>query len=331
MQKSILLEKLRDWMWQSPIPAALNREQQKSWFDQLGQDTLLIGFARRFAPYKRATMLFADPDRLARLLNQPGRPVVLVFSGKAHPADEKGIELIQEVIKYSLDPRFFGRIFFVEDYSLAVSRLLVQGCDVWLNTPRRPYEASGTSGEKVPVNGGINLSISDGWWVEGADGHNGWTIGPDTMDGDLQKEQNDYSDAESLYTLLEEEVLPLYFDRGGKGLPQGWITMAKRSLRTLTAQYSTGRMVREYVDKIYLPTARHGGQAAGDGSPPRRMDREYCGPLQRSAPGRNPHRRAGGRHTVLRQAAERQRASEQRRTFFGGTARTAGHRPHRRH
>lgn len=260
MQKSILLEKLRDWMWQSPMPAALNREQQKSWFDQLGQDTLLIGFARRFAPYKRATMLFADPDRLARLLNQPGRPVVLVFSGKAHPADEKGIELIQEVIKYSLDPRFFGRIFFVEDYSLAVSRLLVQGCDVWLNTPRRPYEASGTSGEKVPVNGGINLSISDGWWVEGADGHNGWTIGPDTMGGDLQKEQNDYSDAESLYTLLEEEVLPLYFDRGGKGLPQGWITMAKRSLRTLTAQYSTGRMVREYVDKIYLPTARHGAE-----------------------------------------------------------------------
>lgn len=255
IQKETLLENLRDWMHQSTLASTLSREQRKTWFSHLGPDTLVIGFARRFAPYKRATMLFADPDRLARLLNQAGRPVVLIFSGKSHPADEKGIDLIQEVVKYSQDPRFFGRIFFVEDYSLAVSRLLVQGCDVWLNTPRRPYEASGTSGEKVPVNGGINLSVSDGWWVEGADGRNGWTIGPDTVDGEILNEQNDYADAESLYALLEEQVLPLYFERGDDSLPRGWIAMAKRSLRTLTAQYSTGRMVREYVDHIYLPTA----------------------------------------------------------------------------
>lgn len=261
-QKEILLENLRDWMRNSAQRSVLNRAQRKTWLERLTPDALVIGFARRFAPYKRATMLFADPDRLARLLNQPHRPVVLIFSGKAHPADEAGINLIQEVIEYSQDSRFFGRIFFVEDYSLAVSRQLVQGCDVWLNTPRRPYEASGTSGEKVPVNGGINLSVSDGWWVEGADGLNGWTIGPATLNGDLRNGQGDYADAESLYCLLEEQVMPLYFERGADGLPRRWIAMGKRSLRTLTAQYSTGRMVREYVDRIYLPAAHRGAELA---------------------------------------------------------------------
>ncbi|MCH5277164.1 MAG: alpha-glucan family phosphorylase [Desulfovibrionaceae bacterium] len=264
-QKQALLDQLRVWTQNSAVATNVNRDQAKHWMDRLTPDTLVIGFARRFAPYKRATMLFADPDRLARLLDQAGQPVVLVFAGKAHPADEKGIDLIQEVVHHSLDPRFFGRIFFVENYSLAISRLLVQGCDVWLNTPRRPYEASGTSGQKVPVNGGINLSISDGWWVEGADGSNGWTIGPVTLNDELKDEQSDYSDAESLYSLLEDQVIPRYFDRDSHGLPKRWIATAKNSLRTLTAMYGSGRMVREYVKDIYLPTARRGAELAADG------------------------------------------------------------------
>lgn len=258
VQKNAMLEFLRDHIQKSSAFSTLGRTQRKMWLDNLSSDALIIGFARRFAPYKRATMLFADPGRLARLLGQPGKPVILLFSGKAHPADVKGIDLIQEVYDHSLDPRFQGRIFFIEDYSLAISRLLVSGCDVWLNTPRRPYEASGTSGEKVPVNGGINLSISDGWWVEGADGKNGWVIGPQVIGGVLNDDQNDYADAESLYALLEDQVLPQYFDRGEDLIPHSWINMSKRSLVTLTARYSTARMVNDYVRQIYIPAARQG-------------------------------------------------------------------------
>ncbi len=258
LQKASLLQFLREYTQKSTIFTSLDRAQRKVWLDNLSSDALVIGFARRFAPYKRATMLFADPDRLARILNQPGRPVVLLFSGKSHPADIKGIDLIQEVINAARDPRFLGRVFFIEDYSLNISRQLVGGCDVWLNTPRRPYEASGTSGQKVPVNGGINLSISDGWWVEGANGKNGWIIGTQFKQGELNLDQNDYADAESLYALLEEQVLPLYFEHGADFLPHGWIAMAKNSLRTLTAQYSSSRMVREYADSIYLAAAANG-------------------------------------------------------------------------
>jgi len=219
------------------------------------QEALVIGFARRFAPYKRASLIFADPDRLAKILNNPRQPVILIFAGKAHPADQAGIDLIKEVMGYVNDPRFRGRIFFIEDYCLAVSRGLVQGCDVWLNNPRRPYEASGTSGQKLPVNGGLNLSISDGWWCEGycedARNNNGWTIGPIVRDELPMDGQADYSDAESLYTLLEDEVVPLFFERTLSALPHSWIAMAKNSLRTLTAQYSSDRMVRDYFEQSY--------------------------------------------------------------------------------
>ncbi len=256
IQKQVLLDALRVRLPQCSAYAKLTEEQREEWLSRLNTDSLVIGFARRFAPYKRATMLFGAPDRLEHILSGENRPVIIVMAGKAHPADGKGIELIEEVVRWSLDPRFFGKIFFVEDYNLELSHLLSRGCDVWLNTPRRPYEASGTSGEKVPVNGGINLSISDGWWVEGDDGSNGWTIGP-KADLDLSSvEQNDYADAESLYTLLEDKVIPLYFQHGQDGIPHAWLDMARRSLKTLTAKYSCRRMVRDYMDQLYTPTAR---------------------------------------------------------------------------
>lgn len=255
-QKEALLDALRDqvpaFMRKYGIQPGLRKKIQ----DNIRPDALIIGFARRFAPYKRATLLFADPDRLARLLSQVGRPVVIVFAGKSHPADQAGIELIQQVIRYAQDERFLGRIFFIEDYSLAVSRVLSQGCDVWLNTPRRPHEASGTSGEKVPVNGGINLSISDGWWCEGYNRENGWTIGP-VIENELpSSDQNDYTDAEALYTLLEDSVVPLYFEYGGDGLPHRWITTSKNSMQSLTAMYSCHRMIKDYIRGYYAPAAQ---------------------------------------------------------------------------
>lgn len=257
-QKQALIDALRERLPQCTAYSDISGEERTKWLSSLTQNTLIIGFARRFAPYKRATMLFADPDRLARLLNDPERPTVIVMAGKAHPADSKGIELIEEVVHWSRDPRFYGKIFFVENYNLEVSRLLARGCDVWLNTPRRPHEASGTSGEKVPVNGGINLSISDGWWVEGADGKNGWTIGPKATYATLSAEQNDYADADSLYQILENDVVPLFFQRDADALPHGWIAVSKNSLQSLTAMYGCRRMVRDYMEKIYIPAARRG-------------------------------------------------------------------------
>ncbi|MFR8054929.1 MAG: alpha-glucan family phosphorylase [Bilophila wadsworthia] len=215
-----------------------------------------MGFARRFAPYKRATLLFADLDRLARIVGNAERPVIFVFSGKAHPADTQGIDMLQEVIRHMLDPRFFGKIFFIEDYNLAVSRLMVQGCDVWLNTPRRPYEACGTSGQKVPVNAGVNLSISDGWWCEGYNGENGWTIGPAVTREYLCGEQSDYDDAGFLYALLEEKIVPLYFERNFEGMPHDWLLTVRQSMQSLIARFSSNRMVREYLNDYYIPAAQ---------------------------------------------------------------------------
>ena len=255
-QKEALLDDLRRRIPEFIQKFHLASEDRKRMEAMLKPDTLIIGFARRFAPYKRATLIFADPDRLARILNNANRPVVLVFSGKAHPADEAGINLIQEVLRMCRDERFLGRIFFIENYSLSVSRIMAQGCDVWLNTPRRPHEASGTSGMKLPVNGGINLSISDGWWCEGYNRQNGWTIGPVVSTELPSSEQNDYADAESLYSLLENAVVPLYFERDEAGLPQEWISTSKRSLKSLTAMYSSNRMLNDYIRQFYLRAAR---------------------------------------------------------------------------
>nr|MCR5562850.1 alpha-glucan family phosphorylase [Desulfovibrio sp.] len=252
-QKEELLNFLRHSIFDFAKKFGLTDKEAKSMGRLLKPDTLLIGFARRFAPYKRATLLFADPDRLERIISDPKKPVCFVFAGKAHPADEAGNDLIQRVIQLSREPRFLGRIFFIENYDLSISRLLSQGCDVWLNTPRRPYEASGTSGMKLPVNGGINLSISDGWWCEGYNRKNGWTIGPVVKLELPTDDQNDYEDAESLYTLLEDEVIPLYHDTDKNGLHAHWIALSKRSLKSLTAMYSSNRMLRDYVKQAYLP------------------------------------------------------------------------------
>ena len=254
-QKEALLDVLRDNVPAYMRKYGINPILRKRLMANIRPDALVIGFARRFAPYKRATLLFADPDRLERLISQVDRPVIFVFAGKSHPADHAGIELIQQVIRYSQDERFLGKIFFIEDYSLAVSRVLSQGCDVWLNTPRRPHEASGTSGQKVPVNGGINLSISDGWWCEGYNRQNGWTIGPVITTALPSEDQNDYTDAEALYTLLEDSVVPLFFEYGSDGLPHRWITTSKNSMQSLTAMYSCHRMIKDYIHGYYGPAA----------------------------------------------------------------------------
>ncbi len=219
----------------------------------LSLDTLTIGFARRFATYKRAYLIFRDIDRIARLVNDPLRPVQLVFAGKAHPQDEPGKQILQQVARLSRDKRFIGKVVFVEDYDIKTCRHLIQGVDVWLNTPRRPLEASGTSGQKVVLNGGLNLSILDGWWAEAYDGTNGFAIG--SGETHSSTETQDERDTESLYRVLEEELVPLYYDRNANGLPHRWLTRMKRSIRTLGWRFSADRMVMDYVRHCYLPAA----------------------------------------------------------------------------
>jgi starch phosphorylase len=221
--------------------------------DTLDPDALTIGFARRFATYKRANLIFRDPERLRRILLDPQRPMQLVFSGKAHPADRPGQELLRTVFQSSLSPDLRQRIVFVEDYDINVGRHLVQGVDVWLNTPRRPQEASGTSGQKVLLNGGLNLSILDGWWAEAYDGLNGFAIGDGTTH--VSPEEQDRRDAESLYRVLEEQVVPLYYDRDDHGVPHGWVARVKQSLRTLGWRFNTDRMLMDYTRECYLPAA----------------------------------------------------------------------------
>jgi starch phosphorylase len=219
----------------------------------LSQEILTIGFARRFATYKRSTLILHDLRRLAALLSDPKRPIQLVFAGKAHPKDEPGKQLLQEVARLSHDPRFAGRVVFIEDYDINVARHLVQGVDVWLNTPRRPLEASGTSGMKVVLNGGLNLSVLDGWWAEAYDGSNGFAIG--RGETHASAEVQDLHDAQALYDTLEKEVIPLYYTRDDDGLPRAWIARMKRAIRTLGWRFNADRMVMDYVRHCYLPAA----------------------------------------------------------------------------
>lgn len=215
---------------------------------------LTIGFARRFTPYKRPDLVFRDPDRLAAILNATRQPVQLVFAGKAHPADEGGRHALQRVYRHALDPRFAGRVAFVDDYDLHVAHFLVQGCDAWLNNPRRPLEASGTSGMKACVNGVLNISIGDGWWPEAFDGTNGWLIDPGLASDDA--EAQDAADAAALYRLLEDEVVPAFYDRDEDGLPRRWIAMVRRAMTTVGPRFSTARMLKDYVTQMYLPLLR---------------------------------------------------------------------------
>jgi len=216
-------------------------------------NVLTLGFARRFATYKRATLLFRDMDRLARILTNPEHPVQLIFAGKAHPADEGGKKLIQDIYLKARDPRFGGRIAFVEDYEMGLAGLLVAGVDVWVNNPRYPLEASGTSGMKASANGVPNFSILDGWWIEGwQEGNtNGWGIEPSKLEGDAQDE----AEANMMYEMLEQQVVPLYYQRDADGLPHGWINLAKEAIRTVAPRFSARRMLIDYVETLYGPAA----------------------------------------------------------------------------
>ncbi|TNF38252.1 MAG: alpha-glucan family phosphorylase [Deltaproteobacteria bacterium] len=217
---------------------------------------LTIGFARRFATYKRATLLLRQQDRLRALLTDEHRPVQLVFAGKAHPQDVPAKELIKDLVHFARDPAIRRRLVFVEEYDMGVARHLVQGVDVWLNNPRRPKEASGTSGMKVVPNGGLNLSVLDGWWAEAYDGGNGWAIGAGELYDDV--EQGDDIESRILLNLLEEQVIPEFYGRGPDGLPRRWIARMKHSMKGLTFFFSTDRMVLEYAEKLYLPATRAG-------------------------------------------------------------------------
>ena len=219
----------------------------------LSLDALTIGFARRFATYKRANLILHDFEALASLVNDPQTPIQFVFAGKAHPRDRPGKEILQQLARLGRDPRFAGKVLFIEDYDINVGRHMVQGVDVWLNNPRQPLEASGTSGQKAVLNGGLNLSVLDGWWAEAYDGKNGFAIGGGATHSVV--ETHDRRDAESLLRVLRDEVIPLYYDRDVDGLPRAWLTRVKRAIRTLGWRFSAGRMVADYVTESYIPAA----------------------------------------------------------------------------
>jgi glycogen phosphorylase len=220
----------------------------------LDPNALTLGFARRFATYKRAHLLFTDEDRLARLLWHPTRPVQVVFAGKAHPADRPGQRVIQDLWQKSRSDKFRGRIFVIEDYDMRIGRFLVDGVDVWLNNPRRPLEASGTSGMKAAANGVPSVSVLDGWWDEGHDGDNGWAIG--TREQNPDEGAQDYADAMSLYDVLEREVVPSYFERSPSGVSITWVKRMRAAMRSSLYRFSTHRMLEEYAQRMYQPALR---------------------------------------------------------------------------
>ena len=217
----------------------------------LNPNALTIGFARRFATYKRATLIFRDLERITQILSDAGKPVQLIFAGKAHPADKEGQELIKFINEISMKPQFKGKVFFLEDYSIGMSRYLISGVDVWLNNPRRPMEASGTSGQKASVNGVINFSILDGWWAEGYNATNGWKIGVNANYDNYEIQDND--DSESIYNTLEKKIIPSYYNKNDKGYSDSWLNMMKESIITTGGRFSTSRMLVDYVDKLYMP------------------------------------------------------------------------------
>jgi glycogen phosphorylase len=224
----------------------------------LKPDTLTLGFARRFATYKRATLLFRDPKRLARILSDPQRPVQIVFAGKAHPGDAPGQQFIRQVYEFSRQPEFEGKVVFLEDYDIDMARHLVSGVDVWLNTPTRPLEASGTSGQKASLNAVPNCSILDGWWEEGYNGANGWAIGERREY--VNDDTRDETDALSLYDVLEHQIVPQFYDRDAVGIPHHWVAVMKEAMRTLAPAFSMRRMLKEYAERLYVPALQHGSK-----------------------------------------------------------------------
>jgi starch phosphorylase len=230
----------------------------------LDPNILTIGFARRFATYKRAGLLFSDLDRLAHLLWNEERPVQIIFAGKAHPADRPGQSVIQDIFGRSRTDKLRGRVFIIEDYDIRIGRFLVQGVDVWLNNPRRPLEASGTSGMKAAANGIVNVSVLDGWWDEGWTGDNGWAIGGREMNPD--EGAQDWADSQDLYRILEDELIPAYYERGADGVPDRWLRLMRNSIASTIWRFSTTRMLHEYAERLYLPETaptRGAGSASG--------------------------------------------------------------------
>ena len=226
-------------------------EQIREILSKLNPDALTIGFARRFATYKRATLIFKDLERITQILNDESRPVQIIFAGKAHPADKEGQDLIKYIHEISMMPQFKGKIILLENYNINIARYLVSGVDVWLNNPRRPMEASGTSGEKASVNGVVNFSVLDGWWAEGYNFKNGWAIG--TNDEYYSYEEQDVADSESLYRTLENKIIPAYYNRDKKGISKEWLDLMKNSIVSTGGKYSTSRMLVDYTEQLYMP------------------------------------------------------------------------------
>jgi starch phosphorylase len=220
--------------------------------DVTPEKALVLGFARRFATYKRAGLVLTDPERLVRLMDGGNRPLVIVFAGKAHPRDDAGKLLVQRIVQASRDARFRGRLVFLDNYDVEIARFLVQGSDVWMNTPRRPQEASGTSGMKATLNGALHLSELDGWWDEAYAPGVGWALGQGLPE-DLVGDAHDAAEAHQLMDLLEYEILPSFFDRDAHGVPRGWLQCVARSIETMAPQFSAQRMVAEYVGRFYKP------------------------------------------------------------------------------
>jgi glycogen phosphorylase len=255
-QKERLVRFVRERVRQQSARHGLSPDELRQVEGLLDPHALTIGFARRFATYKRAFLLLTDLDRLRPLLTDADRPVQFIFAGKAHPADREGQEVIRRLVLLT-HGEFSGKLVFLEDYDIEMARALVQGCDVWLNTPRRPQEASGTSGQKVPINGGVNVSILDGWWAEGYRGDNGWAIGDGQIGADIAVQ--DLADADALYRLLGDEIVPRFFERDEHALPHRWVETMKASIESVVAPFSAHRMVRDYALDCYLPAAARRG------------------------------------------------------------------------
>ena len=254
----VVKERIRKRNERNGIPTHIT---DKIW-SNIDPGALFIGFARRFATYKRATLIFQDEERLKHILNDKEKPVVIFFAGKAHPADRPGQELIRQIYEMSMRDAFLGKIILLENYNMSLARYLVSGVDIWLNNPRRPREASGTSGQKVPINGGINFSVLDGWWREGYNGKNGWSIGEEKEYEHLDIQ--DSEDANSLYYTLENSIVPEFFETGDEKYSPAWVKRMKESIKTVVPAFSTARMLKDYVEELYIPTAEYARKMCGN-------------------------------------------------------------------
>jgi len=254
VRKEKLIREIKDNLTSRYLNSGIGFDQVADIVNSLNPKALTIGFARRFATYKRATLIFKDIARLTQILNDEEHPVQLIFAGKAHPHDREGQALIKTIHEISLMPQFKGKIFVLENYNIGLSRYLISGVDVWLNNPRRPMEASGTSGEKASVNGVINFSVLDGWWCEGYNGENGWTIGTNAQYDSY--EEQDKADSNSLYHTLETKIIPAYYNHNENGVSDEWMRYMKNSIKSTGGKYSTSRMVIDYVDDLYLPLCK---------------------------------------------------------------------------